>query len=427
MKRPLRILLVIVAMLAIASTASAQNLTQRLGAVQQRASASCKINNEQCRTLFSNIFAQLLGLPTSGYTAGIKLPKLFPIALGADDNTAESSGGNTHAGSATGTSSGSSNSGSHNSSGGGSYSSSGGAYGSSGSSGGSHSTGSSGSSGGSHSTGSSAAHNYFSNAKGGNKGGSSGGSSSGSSNRGSSGGSNRGSSGGSNRGGSGGTNGGATFIPLVGDEQQVDLAYTENGSLALVVEPGETYRSAPPKVKDDFLPMIDYIETHFYNIGAELFGYEPREYANRDSYPDFIPLVAWSEMNYRVVYNEFGIVPLVVEPGGKYYKTPPTQNANAKRVSRASQYVGNVYLGGDRVRDDFLPLLDYLETYFYNSVADLFGQERRPYRDRDSYPDFIPLVSESEMNFNVVYNEYGIVPLVIEPGKTYYKTPPAQR
>jgi hypothetical protein len=110
---------------------------------------------------------------------------------------------------------------------------------------------------------------------------------------------------------------------LVADEQQVDLAYTENGSLALVVEPGETYRSAPPKVKDDFLPMIDYIETHFYNIGAELFGYEPREYANRDSYPDFIPLVAWSEMNYRVVYNEFGIVPLVVEPGGKYYKTPP--------------------------------------------------------------------------------------------------------
>ena len=427
MKRPLRILLVIVAMLAIASTASAQNLTQRLGAVQQRASASCKINNEQCRTLFSNIFAQLLGLPTSGYTAGIKLPKLFPIALGADDNTAESSGGNTHAGSATGTSSGSSNSGSHNSSGGGSYSSSGGAYGSSGSSGGSHSTGSSGSSGGSHSTGSSVAHNYFSNAKGGNKGGSSGGSSSGSSSRGGSGSFNRGGSGGSNRGGSGGTNGGATFIPLVGDEKQVDLAYTENGSLALVVEPGETYRSAPPKVKDDFLPMIDYIETHFYNIGAELFGYEPREYANRDSYPDFIPLVAWSEMNYRVVYNEFGIVPLVVEPGGKYYKTPPRQNANAKRVSRASQYVGNVYLGGDKVCDDFLPLLDYLETYFYNSVADLFGQERRPYRDRDSYPDFIPLVSESEMNFNVVYNEYGIVPLVIEPGKTYYKTPPVQR
>jgi type II secretory pathway pseudopilin PulG len=418
MKRPLKILLVIVAMLAIASTASAQNLTQRLGAVQQRASANCKINNEQCRTLFSNIFAQLLGLPTSGYTAGIKLPKLFPIALCDHDDTAESTGGNAHAGSATGSSGSSSGSSSSGSSGGGAV-------------GGSHSTGSSA---GSHSTGSSAAHNYFSNAKGGNKGGNKGGgsgSSSGSSNRGGSGGFNRGGSGGSNRGGSNrggsGGSGGGTFIPLVGGEQQWDPAYTENGSLALVVEPGETYRSAPPKVKDDFLPMIDYIETHFYNMGAELFGYEPREYANRDSYPDFIPLVSWSEMNYRVVYNEFGIVPLIVEPGGKYYKTPPKQNANAKRVSRASQYVGNVYLGGDKVRDDFLPLLDYLETYFYNSVADLFGQERRPYRDRDSYPDFIPLVSESEMNFNVVYNEYGIVPLVIEPGKTYYKTPPVQR
>lgn len=126
---------------------------------------------------------------------------------------------------------------------------------------------------------------------------------------------------------------------------------------------------------------------------------------NNSNRSTFIPLVSPDEiesLSDGVVYNEAGIVPLVVEPGVKYYHHSPP-----------------------KVRDDFERLLDYIPQHIMWQLG--LGEMTFDYY---AYDDFIPLVAWWEIaasTQNKVYNEYGVVPLCVEPGHTYYRTPPKRK
>ena len=154
--------------------------------------------------------------------------------------------------------------------------------------------------------------------------------------------------------------------------------------------------------RSTFIPLVSPDETESLSGGS---GSDRGGNNNNSNRGTFIPLVSPDEMESLsdgVVYNEAGIVPLVVEPGVKYYHHSPP-----------------------KVRDDFERLLDYIPQHIMWQLG--LGEMTFDYY---AYEDFIPLVAWWEiaaLTKNKVYNEYGVVPLCLEPGHTYYRTPPKRK